>query len=310
MSRVLVTGESGFIGSHCVPLLVDAGYDVHGVEPEGLEPQAAGVTWHTADLLERDQVQRLMDEVRPTYLLHLAWFVAPGEFWRSPENLRWLQSGLDLTRSFADVGGTRSVMAGTCVEYAPSTEPLLEGVTPIGPTTLYGACKAALHLASSAYYEERGVSRAWGHVFYLYGPREHPGRLVPSVISALREGTTFVCQHPHDVRDFLHVEDVASAFVALLGSEVQGAVNIASGEPTAGGELVTALAGVMGRTDLVDCSAAAPEQSRIVGDNGRLRNEVGWRPRFDLDSGLAATVGSWMRDRGQGGSAAVEGETP
>jgi nucleoside-diphosphate-sugar epimerase len=310
MSRVLVTGASGFIGSHCVPLLVEAGYDVHGVVPEGVEPQAAGITWHSADLLERDQVRQLMDEVRPTHLLHLAWFVEPGEFWRSSENLRWLQSGLDLVRSFADAGGERSVMAGTCVEYAPSTEPLLEGVTPIGPTTLYGACKAALHLSSSAFYEERGVSRAWGHIFYLYGPREHPGRLVPSVISALGEGTTFVCQHPHDVRDFLHVEDVASAFVALLGSEVEGAVNIASGEPTAVGELVTTLAGVMGRPDLVDCSAVAPEQSRIVGDNGRLRNEVGWRPRFDLDSGLAATVGSWMRDRGQGGSAAVEGETP
>ncbi len=111
------------------------------------------------------------------------------------------------------------------------------------------------------------MSRAWGHIFYLYGPREHPSRLVPSVISALSEGTTFVCQHPHDVRDFLHVEDVASAFVALLGSEVEGDVNIASGEPTTVGELVATVAEVMGRPDLVDCSAVAPEESRIVGDN-------------------------------------------
>ena len=296
MSRVLVTGASGFIGSHCVPLLVEAGYDVHGVVPEGVEPQADGVTWHTADLLEREQVRRLMADVRPTHLLHLAWFVAPGEFWRSPENLRWLQSGLDLARSFADVGGERSVMAGTCVEYAPSIEPLLEGVTPLRPTTLYGACKAALHLSSSAYYEERGVSRAWGHIFYLFGPAEHPSRLVPSVIGALRAGTTFVCHHPRDVRDFLHVEDVASAFVALLGSEVEGDVNIASGVPTKVGDLVAVVAEVLGRPELVDCSSAAPEESRIVGDSGRLRTEVGWTPRFGLKDGIEDSV-RWLLER-------------
>ena len=187
-------------------------------------------------------------------------------------------------------------MAGTCAEYEPSAEPLVEGVTPIRPTTLYGACKAALHLSSSAYFAGAGRERAWGHIFYLYGPREHPNRLVPFMIGALSEGTTFVCQHPRDVRDFLHVEDVARAFVALLGSEVEGDVNIASGEPTAVGELVATLAQVMERPDLVDCSASAPEQSRIVGDNGRLRREVGWVPRFDLESGLRATVSSWAQE--------------
>ena len=303
MSRVLVTGASGFIGSHCVPLLIEAGYDVHGVVPEGVEPQAVGVTWHTADLLECGQVQRMMADVRPTHLLHLAWFVAPGDYWRSPENLRWLQSGVDLARSFVDNGGERSVMAGTCAEYECSTEPLNESATRMQPATLYGASKAALHLSTSAYFQGRGVSSAWGYIFYLYGPREHPSRLVPSVISALREGTGFLCEHPHDVRDFLHVEDVARAFVALLGSEVEGDVNIASGEPTAVGELVATLAKVMERPDLVDCSASAPEQSRIVGDNGRLRREVGWVPRFDLESGLRATVSSWVQEHEPGSPA-------
>ena len=130
------------------------------------------------------------------------------------------------------------------------------------------------------------------------------------MISALSEGTAFVCQHPHDVRDFLHVEDVAGAFVALLGSEVEGDVNIASGEPTTVGELVATLAEVMGRPDLVDCSAVAPEGSRIVGDTTRLRREVGWVPRFDLDSGLAATIGSWTQEHRPGSPAPREGETP
>jgi nucleoside-diphosphate-sugar epimerase len=284
MKRVLVTGASGFIGSHCVPLLAEAGYEVHGVVPEGVGPNASGVTWHAADLLEPDQVHRLLADVSPTHLLHLAWLVAPGEYWKSTENLRWLQSSLDLAREFADAGGERSVMAGTCAEYAQSAEPLVEGVTPLRPMTLYGACKSALHAATDAYFAERGVSSAWGHIFYLYGPGEHPNRLVPSVIRALTEGKTFVCQHPNDIRDFLHVDDVASAFVALLGSAIEGAVNIASGEPTTVGSLVNIVAVGLGQVASV-----------VVGSASRLRDEIGWVPKLGNDTGIAATIAWWER---------------
>jgi nucleoside-diphosphate-sugar epimerase len=299
MKRVLVTGASGFIGSHCTPMLVEAGFEVHGVVPEAIWPNTDSVIWHTADLLERDEVHRLLADVRPTHLLHLAWFVAPGDYWASTENVRWLAAGLDLMREFADVGGKRSVVAGTCAEYAQSRDPLVEGETPLRPTTLYAACKLGLHVSSAAYFAERGVSAAWGHVFYLYGPGEHPSRLVPSVMRALRDGETFRCTHPNDVRDFLHVADVAGAFVALLGSEAVGDFNVASGEPTAVGSLVAAVAEAMGRPDLVEYSSS-PEASRIVGGAARLRREAAWEPRFSLDEGVTETVSRWRADRNHG----------
>jgi nucleoside-diphosphate-sugar epimerase len=296
MNRVLLTGASGFIGSHCLPRLLDAGYEVHAVAPAGVEPGDPRATWHVADLLDADQMHALLARARPTHLLHLAWFVAPGEYWRSAENVRWVQAGLDLAREFADAGGRRSVMAGTGAEYAASAELVVEGVTPLRPTTLYGACKAALHLASSAYLSERGVSNAWGHIFYLYGPGENPARLVPSVIRALRAGERFECLHPNDVRDFLRVEDVASAFVALLDSDVEGDVNIASGEPTTVGDLVTAVAEALGRPDLADCRSAEPEASRQVGDNTRLRREVGWARRWARGGALESCI-AWLDNR-------------
>ena len=301
MKRVLLTGASGFIGSHCLPLLVERGFEVHAVVPEGVESAASAAHWHVADLLDPHQVEGLLERVRPTHLLHLAWFVAPGEYWRSAENMRWLEAGLVLAKSFADTGGRRSVMAGTCAEYASSTEALIEHVTPIRPTTLYGACKAALHLASAAYFGECEISHAWGHVFYLYGPRENASRLVPSAIRALSAGERFVCHHPHDVRDFLHVEDVAGAFVALLGSEVEGDVNIASGEPVTVETLLETVAETIGRPQLVACEPTASERSVVVGDSGRLRREVGYVPRFDQTEGVEATV-RWWREQSQLGS--------
>jgi nucleoside-diphosphate-sugar epimerase len=290
VKRVLVTGAAGFIGSHCVPLLVEAGYDVHGVVPEGVAPNAENVTWYTADLLEPDRLHGLVTEVRPTHLLHLAWFVAPGEYWRSTENVRWLKAGLDLAREFADAGGERSVMAGTCAEYEASDGPLVEGVTPLRPATLYGACKAALHLSTAQYFVERGVSAAWTHVFYLYGPGENPSRLVPSAIRAFLAGEEFCVAHPNDVRDFLHVEDVARAFVALVRSDAQGDFNIASGVGVSVGELVGQVAEAVRRPELAHCERGVPGSSRIVGTISRLPEETDWEARHTLAEGIEAEV--------------------
>lgn len=300
MKRALVTGGTGFIGSNCVPMLLDAGYEVHAVVPVGVAFGDDRAIWHVGDLLDAEQRDALLGEIKATHLLHLAWFVAPGEFWRSPENLRWLEASLDLARGFADNGGVRSVMAGTCAEYEPSMKPLVEGASPLRPSTLYGACKLALHYASAAYFAERGVSSAWAHLFYLYGPREYPGRLVPSVISALRAGEEFRCSHPADVRDFLYVEDVAGGLVQLLQSEVEGDVNVASGEPTTVGGLVTEIASLLGRNDLVQCADTEASGSVIVADNSRLAKEVGWKPRSAAREALEATVAWWKLEVGAG----------
>lgn len=305
MKRVLLTGATGFIGASCVPLLLDAGYEVHAVTPDVVEAFDERVHWHRADLLDAAATGALLEDVRPSHLLHLAWFVAPGEYWRSTENLRWLQAGLDLARGFAEVGGKRSVMAGTCAEYETSSMPLVEGVTPLRPTTLYGACKTALHLASASYFAEQSVSSAWAHIFYLYGPREYPNRLVPAVMRALIAGDIFECIHPDDVRDFLYVEDVAAAFVAVLDSEVEGDVNIASGEPLSVGALVVEVANEVGRPELISCAVGSGPSGIIVGDSARLSNEVGFCPRRTRREGVAATVAWWKsqsanRARGDG----------
>src|SRR6185312_15698494 len=114
--RVLVTGASGFIGRHVMSILQLRDCEVHAVTSRSSVPELQGVIWHQADILNGDSVA-LFNEIRPTHLLHLAWYAAPGDYWTSALNLQWLESSVRWARAFFEAGGQRLVCAGTCGEY-------------------------------------------------------------------------------------------------------------------------------------------------------------------------------------------------
>lgn len=297
--RVLVTGATGFIGRHSLPRLRELGYDVHAVSSRRpLHEPGEGVIWHCANLLEPDGATLLVEKVRPTHLLHFAWYAVPGKYWTAPENLAWAKATMGLMQAFTDRGGQRAVMAGSCAEYDWKFDYYSEEFTPCRPATLYGACKHGTQLLFNAWSQQTDLSSAWGRIFFLYGPGEYPSRLIPSVINSLLRGEPARCTHGNQVRDFLHVEDAAAAFVALLDSEVKGAVNIASGIPVPLKDAVHAIADYLNRRGLVQLGAlpaSAGEPDALIADVGRLRNEVGFRPRFNLKEGIAGTI-EYMRN--------------
>ena len=222
MKRVLVTGASGFIGRHALTHLKDAGFEVHAVSHSGFGVD--GPQWHQADLLHSQSRRALLHSIQPEFLLHFAWYVPPGKYWTSPENIRWLTASLELVQEFAEAGGQRFVGAGTCAEY--SWDPggiCVEGETPLAPASLYGASKNALASLLPHICSTLGLSYAWGRIFFPFGPGEPSGRLVPSIIASIRNGEPARCSLGTQIRDFIYVDDVARAFTHVLSSNFQGA---------------------------------------------------------------------------------------
>lgn len=291
---VLITGATGFIGRHCLPAALKAGFEVHAVSSRKRPGNAqAEVVWHEADLLDPDAVERTVGRVKPSHLLHLAWITKPGIFWTSEENLRWLASGIALFHSFYEHGGERALGVGTCAEYARTEEDCKEATTPLRPDTVYGRCKLAMSLALDAAAAVSGRSAAWARLFFPYGPGEPPDRLIPSVIRGVLKGEKVECTHGHQVRDFIFVDDVADALVKMLVSSATGAFNVGSGRALSLRDVVSVIGARLGGAELVRFGARpapAGDPERVVADVTRARNELGWQPSYSIEAGIDRAI--------------------
>lgn len=146
-------------------------------------------------MLDIDATRQVITAAKCSHLLHLAWYVEPEKYWRSPHNLDWIAASIHLIRSFAESGGRRAVIAGTCAEYLWGAERFQEEETPCQPATFYGSSKDVLRRILTAYGSVAPLSVGWGRIFFLYGPGEKNGRLVSDAIRHLLSRQEFPTSH-------------------------------------------------------------------------------------------------------------------
>jgi UDP-glucuronate decarboxylase len=283
--RVLLTGATGFIGSHVARELIRRGHEVHcTLRPSSDRRRIADIedrlVIHPGDM---DHVP-----VRPDLAVHMAWYAVPGKYLTAPENRDCLEASKRLLGKL----DCRVVFAGTCFEFDTSLGKLRED-SPVKPATLYSQCKDELRRE----VELRSGS-AWVRFFYQYGPWEDERRFVPNVILSLLQGREAKLSPGDQGRDYLHVEDVASAVCAVAESRLEGCVNVGSGEAPTIKDLAARLGELAGRPDLLRFGAVdyyPGEPMLIQAETAKLRS-TGWSPRHGWKDGLAA-VFEWWRGR-------------
>ncbi|MBN8531654.1 MAG: NAD-dependent epimerase/dehydratase family protein [Alphaproteobacteria bacterium] len=255
MKRVLVTGATGFVGRHLLAPLLARGYEVHAVARQA--GQANGVVWHEADLLKHAEVTALAEKVKATHLLHAAWYAVHGKYWTAQENVFWVSASLDLLRAFAEQGGTRVLMLGSCAEYDWTIhgDAAWKPDRPCVPATPYGAAKHATARMLLSFAARYGISAAWARLFLLFGEDEHPERLVSSICISLLKEEEARCASGRPVRDFLDSRDAGERAVRILDSDAQGALNLSSGCGVAIADVARHLGNIAGRPDLIALGA-------------------------------------------------------
>src|SRR5215211_6212696 len=170
--RILVTGASGFVGNHVLAPLKARGFTVHTIgrrRPKGLFD-----AHHAADLMNDAAVDAVLAAVRPSHVLHLAWYAEHGRFWSAPENLDWISTTFTLAHLAQHHRVRRFIGIGTCAEYdwsdgGPGYRHEDDAIT---PATLYGRAKAVAHVALTRFFADEGMDFAWGRLFQLFGADE------------------------------------------------------------------------------------------------------------------------------------------
>lgn len=283
MTRALVTGAGGFVGRHLVERLRADGWDVVALTRDDAD---------LADRLALDHVVR-RSACDVALVLHAARRKAtPAE--RATTTAVNATSAAWLVEALPD-SCAAVVRLGSSTEYAAAAVPLAEDAA-LRPRGFFGATKAAGSLLLQAAAAERGIRSVVLRAFQVYGPGDHEGRLVPSVLRAAATGAVLPLTAPGSRRDWVWVGDVVDACVRAATRDVDGVVNVGTGVQTANEELVAVASTVTGleiRTDPGAHPGREWDTGDWVCDPTRARAVLGWEPAVDLAEGLRRT---WQAD--------------
>ncbi len=308
MKRVLVTGCSGFVGRNLVPMLMDEGFEVWGVDVRDWEEGFPGTGFRKLDLSDRRETSKTLARVKPEAIIHLAAMSSAGRSFAEPlDTIRVnLLSTLTILEHVRIEGaGTRILAVGSAEEYGPVDReklPLREDMPP-NPVNPYALSKVfqedCCKLYSSLYEVEVVMARSFNHT----GPHQTETFVLPSLAKQITEIKLGMRPPELEVgdlqvkRDFLDVRDVAGAYVALLLGGKRGEVyNVCSGKSWTLEELLgklSALAGVTPRITVSQARLRPVDTRELVGDNSKIVRDTGWRPRIGMDDTLSSLLDYW-----------------
>ncbi len=254
MTRVLITGGSGFIGRQICTALTDKGLKLRAVvRPFSNQVNSAG---ETELCLSEDIFSEDLDWWRDALssvdvVIHAAWYTNPKDYLHSQENIKCLTGSLTLLQAVRESRVSAFVGLGTCLEYDTSLK-YLSTRSREKPDSLYANSKLSLLYIGRKLLQERNIKLAWCRIFNLYGEGEKADRLIPYVRKCLSNGEVAKLSNGNQIRDYLDVKEAGSMIADVAANGFSGIHNICSGKPVSIKSLVTKVATEFGREDLLE----------------------------------------------------------
>lgn len=289
---LLVTGARGFLGSHIVARALSDGWDVVAASRGTTGDGAVAM-----DVCDEDSVDVAFRAVLPSVVIHCAAYginYADQDPDRAFEvNVR---GALCVLAAAARYDVRRFVHIGSCFEYGSHDVPISEH-SPLNPTAVYGATKAAASVLLRERAHTLGISVGIARLFGMWGPGEAAHRLVPQVIAACVNRLPLELTGCEVVRDYTYVEDMAAnvlALAALSDMPPDTLLNVGSGRGIVLRDFVLSIARQLGGEGLMKFGALPyrpTEMRSIVADVTKLRELLGDRPETPLAEGVERMIG-------------------
>ncbi len=309
MSRVLVAGGAGFLGSHLCHALLDRGQEVVAVDNliTGSADNIAHLRAHHDFTFLHHDVCGPIDLDGPLdSVMHLASPASPADFAAIPIEI--MTAGSEGTRHLLDLAlakGATFFMASTSEVYGdplvhPQPETYWGHVNPNGPRSVYDEAKRFAEALTMAYHRRHGLPVSIVRIFNTYGPRmrHDDGRVVSNFcVQALRGEPLTVYGEGNQTRSFCYVDDEIRGFLSLLDSGQTGPINIGNPDEFTVLELAQLVLEVTGSTSsVIHHPRPVDDPAQRRPDIGLARELLGWEPEVKLRDGLVRTAG-WFETR-------------
>jgi dTDP-glucose 4,6-dehydratase len=313
LSRVVVTGGAGFLGSHLCRELLARGDAVVAVDNlvTGNLDNLTGLSGHPEFSFVHSDVSNFLHVPGPVdAVLHFASPASPADFDRIPiEILKVGSLGTHNTLGLAKEKGARYLLASTSEVYGdplvhPQPETYWGNVNPLGPRSVYDEAKRFAEALTMAYHRHHGVDVRIVRIFNTYGPRMRPddGRVVSNfIVQALHGKPITIHGDGKQTRSFCYVDDEVRGLLALLDSDHVGPVNVGNPNEFTVLELAEKVLAITGSSSELRFDPRPvddPAQRRP--DLTLARSVLGWEPRIALDEGLVRTADWFAKVTGRG----------
>ncbi len=297
--RIAVTGGTGFIGKRLTALLLERGHDLLlvGRHEAGSAPSDR-LSFHAADLADPGSYLARLTDYRPEAACHLAWEGIP-DFSASRCERNRAQGTAFLDAALGLPSCRRAIAAGSCWEYGMRQGACLEE-DPGVPADDFTRAKDALRRHGLARAAQAGKTFGWFRIFYVYGPGQREGSLVPSIISTLRDGREFTPKNPASAQDFIYVDDVAEGLARGLERKwPSGSFNLGSGSLTSVTAIAQMISSLMNRSASIlkaDFYTSKGNLSGFWASLDRVQRHLDWKPPVGIEEGLRKTLAAFTPD--------------
>jgi nucleoside-diphosphate-sugar epimerase len=293
---IIVIGASGFIGSNLIKeLSTHDHYKLYAIISGRRSVSfPAPVTTVKVDIFDENDVQNVFNQYQPEVLIHLVWDQNTPSFFNTPDNYVWLELSLRLLRLFHLSGGKEFIFAGSSAQY-DNDNGLRKEYSDISTRSLYGECKHALEDLAAILCSRNDMRFVSCRLFTVFGKGDThitTGAL-PSAMRAFMHNEVFVCRNPDIYRDYIHIDDVSRAILAVLESDYNGPVNIASGIPRRMKDIFEFIAKTMRTEYLLRVEDSHAGSGVLVADTTILREKIGYECVVDFEKALAEEI-NWF----------------